>query len=475
MPTMPYFEKIYNNILCLKNKIVTKKIYNMVILFAFILITSLAAFIGVELFSVQFRYYYLLTAFVIFIIAFVSLDKNSFRKKVPKSFVIFWLIIWGTYLLNTVFISTNFLPIPVLVLFLFPILYFAVPKEKQANLFSLSTKAVSIMLCFFIISSLLIRPFIGRPYVGVFANANYVGQFLTIIFALLMPTINVGDENKWFNYILIGFCAAFTFASLSRTSWLACATVGVLWLIYQAYNCKKQDVKKLIQIILKLIISTILAFVILLLSTAAFFDISGISKLGLPQLEADAYKLLDEETDFAWQDRFSSFAYRINSNFLPDEFYELLVDGDSETDSDTDSENLSEVINSFSSNRIYSWNKYKETVGFIATPESERPYVNDTGGASSDAHNTFFEIAFHGGLLTAIGFVVLKIYLLYKSFFLAVRNKNDKEYLYSLLIVGAMVTTGIFASIYSPTNSLLGFMFYVAIIPIFNHISTVKK
>ncbi len=456
-------------------KNISQRQLNMLTIGLFILLSLMDIFVGTRLHYIEFRYLYIVSAMSILGLVFIFVDKTSFKKKVPKTAIVFWVVMFGTFLVNTIFASTSFMPVPVLTLFFFPVLYFAFPKEKQGELFELITKAVSIAFTAFIILSLIFRPFIGRPYVGVLTNPNYMGQFVIVVFALLMPTMSSNKKNKLHNYILIGFAAMFAFMSLSRTTWISCAAVGILWLIHQIVCHKKENLKALFLVVLKLVISTILALSILLVSTAVLFDnVNGLSKLNLPQLEADTFELLEPEANLTWRSRISVFIYRLNSSFLPEEFYEAFL-GPSDPDDPGDDIDMATIINDYSSDRIEIWDAYKDAVGFLALSESERPFSENMNSQLPSAHNTFFELSFIGGILTAVCFVVLKIYLLLSAFILAIKNKKDKEYLYALLIIVGVTVTGIFADVYSPAPQLIGFMFYLAIIPIFNHIAISKK
>ncbi len=423
-----------------------------------------------QLISVAYRWYYLFTLILIVALVFLYADMDAIKQKPRKIVVVLWMLPWAYFLLNTLLFSSNFLPLPILMLLFFPLLYLVFPKKDEIPFFIAVTQGVSIAFCLFIVLSLLFRPFIGRPYVGILTNANGLGRLVTIIFALLLSFIQFecsGKVKKNF-FILIGFACSFAFLSLSRTTWLSCAAVFLAFLFVNLYKSTKQKRKELLCTILHILLSTVLSIAILLGSTAMFFsNTTGLSKLNLPQLPTDAFALLDRDNYIPWNLRFSNFSFRFFGSFLPGHILYPLF---GEQLPDDQAPDAGDIINELSTDRIAIWSAYADTVGIFAKTAEERPFVEDIPVRSKNAHNTFFELAFIGGLITAVSFVLLKVYLLLQSAKLSLTQNNKKSYIYSLSIIIAVFFSGIFSSVYSPTDTLMGLMFYLSIIPIFNHL-----
>ncbi len=462
-------KKVFENVIKRRDMLVSQELRNNIVTSLIVLFCSMDILVGTQLFTIQYRWYYLFTALVIGVFIFVYARLSVFQRKIPKGIVIAWVIMWTWFLVNTVFVQTNFLPVPIISLFLFSALYFLFPKEEEKNFFDLVTKGVSVAFAMCIALSLLLNPFLGRGYTGIFTNTNYMGQFVTIIFAILLASIYKRESTKilLYTYLLLGFSITFTFFSLSRTAWVSCAIIFVVFVIASRYKSNKKSRKNLLKTVGKTVLSTLFAIAILLSSTALLFhEATGLSRIGMPQIEQDGLLPLEGKPSFTWDARAYSFSYRVLANVLPGHIVSPWYFGEpAEGEGDTD---VGEALNNFSSGRLAKWQIYSENIGVFAKPESERPYDVDGKSTIRNAHNTFFELAFIGGIITAVLFVVFKLYMLIKAFLLTMKHRENNTYIYSLLIVVAVSMTGIFASVYSPGPQFIGFAMYLAVIPVFN-------
>ncbi len=438
--------EIIRNLINYKEKKMTGNMKEKVVIISFTILFILDIAAGTKIWVIPFRWVSLCTIMIIGILALLYYNFEKDRLSVSKISILIWYTTWGFFFVSTILNSINYIPIPLVTMFVLPIFYKCFPENQIDNFFQLLTKSAIYIFTIFVICSLLFRPFIGRAYVGIFTNANYMGQFVTIILVILLANISLSDNEKpkLYKYILLGFVYSFGLLSLSRTAWLTMFVVTVVWFAVQIYIGKKAKLKRLIRISLKIVGAFIITSALIFALGFVLFDESGLSKIGLPQLEADGFELLSDENEITLKSRIMATSYRLEDN-IP-----------------TDETNIEE----YSSGRIHIWKAYIKDLSVLGKATEDRPIIDKTGKQAGNAHSTFFEVSHIGGVIAALGFIIINLWLVIKSLACCYRFNGEKKYVYTLLVSLAVIITGVFAGVYSPIGQMIGVAYFFAFLPL---------
>lgn len=370
-------------------------------------------------------------------ILFKNKEANIFSIKKILPLIVLG-IIFGVY--GLIFVVPTYILYAFIFLFQIPLFVLSIDKETLHRIFSVFAKWYILFYCIYLLGALALQPIGEGQYCGILVNPNLWGECVgtSVIIILFML-----EETKKRNYIiflyaLMGITLTNVFFSRSRTTLLA--VVAVL-IVYAIYNLKERKQ------ILKKFLCIALACVILLPTTF------GILNYMTPNTSAFIFDKLDismgnHSSNGEDNDKLG-FGSVISSS--ADRYLKGLNDNDS-----------------FSSGRTDIWKIYISKIEMVGhEPDDLVVTVYDEIEYKTNAHNTFLQVAYYGGIpafiIFAIHILMIGIFYLKKLIF---ENLDTIEFISIAFLAQAGIYM-ILSNSFGPYNAFSVIGYWFVVVPLF--------
>lgn len=185
----------------------------------------------------------------------------------PKAVMIPWLAVGLIVLISSLIVSLDYLSTAVTFLVLVPLFWLSWGNsDDKEGLLRTMTVAAYVSFGILVLTCLINPSYLEGRFRGVFANANALGQVLTVYIPLFLFAFEQA-RSRWERVLSLVFaCAAFWIICLTqtRTSFVCVAAVVVVWLIFRITQAKKNLPEKTFR-------RSMIAAIVLLLSAIISF------------------------------------------------------------------------------------------------------------------------------------------------------------------------------------------------------------
>lgn len=306
-------------------------------------------------------------------------------------------------------------------------------KYINKDIFQIILKPTELSFVIFVILSIMLAPETNLQYRGILINPNATAVFMVFVF--IVTLYGVIKCNKISILLHIGFCSisvGYIFFIESRAAEIVVIAVVFLWLIH--FNIKKKNVIKNVYRMVSVVI------------------VSALMCICVPYIH-------------------NTFSYVIYENVFDSQFTIYDLHSDRERiqlfsnheihEKDMSENRLIEKREEFTSGRMDLWKAHIEEVGILG--HSEGILLNNQ---VRTAHNTYISMAYVNGIFSGILLLFFNIGIGILSIRKYIKDKSDIN---AMLII-TIVMYGMYSvveTMYYPLTSYMVFLFYIAIIELF--------
>jgi len=351
-----------------------------------------------------------------------------------KKITVLWLALGIVQLFSGLFVSREYLPMAVIWIVLFPMLFLVWNNRKDYERLFCEV-AIAGDICFVILAGISVcgYSFNVLNYGGFLKNPNGLGQWITFAYPLILFLYSKQKKNIWKVCFMVQAALALVLciASRSRTALLAVLFMSVLFVIYRVWNMSRvaQFYKSFFCFVLCFVL---VACACLIINTFVLEEQamqSGLNDSFLTRLTANTRRFI-----FGWSERFAG------------------------------ADKADTSINSYSSGRIGIWKKTIESLNWKGHPSREHIIVDRNGNVGNNTHNMILQFAYDNGIVAGIIYVLLIACSGFKSLKKAKENIHDERsvYPYVLIIHAGYGVTCMLASINLPFLYMISFLYYLS-------------
>ena len=381
-------------------------------------------------------------AVIMFALIVFSIKEEVHAVSWNKPIAVFWFACGIFQLISAFAVSLEYLPMALIWLVLFPLLFFVWNNRKDyAVLFS--EVAVAGDICFIILAVLSVAcyPFNVLNYGGLLHNPNGLGQWVTFAYPLILFLYYRKTDIKWKLFYLVQICVAIVLcvASEGRTALFAVFFMSLMFIIFRV-QFQPKSVRYFAKRLLGFILCLILVFFLCLL---------------INQIVAE--NILH--------------SYRIDGNFTFGQQFsqacERFFVGSAERMTGSDKTEAS--VNAYSSGRIGIWKQTLRMLDWKGHSSSEHIFNRRNGDIGNNVHNVLLQFAYDNGIATVLVYVLLMMFGGIRILVQALRRKKVRSIRpYLLLIHVGYVITGLLASINLPFLYVISFLYYLSYAVLFD-------
>lgn len=359
-------------------------------------------------------------------------------KKCPKSRILYVLlsIVAVSFLsAGIVFSVLGYLAIGCSFIF-FIIIYLFFKEEVYNNLFFHFARGASISLVFCIVICIIACPMSGEAYSAFWGNTNLFANYLATMAPCILYMIEKSQNKKiyWGYLFLFGMLFSLILFSRSRTGLLSIIVVLLLWVGYKIFTCGNRKVllRRIGGVLGIMLIGVPITFGIL---SNLSYEITQITKVSITEILKKA--------DF--EETLNNTARRALKGVVDD--------------------------GSFSSGRSDIWADYLNHIEWSGHEKEER--VEQTGGRvySTNAHNTYLQVAYSAGAIAGVAFLLFMCIILWRGIKRYRRclqlGIEDTNVLFCITMVMAFFVHSGLASVYAPFTYPITLGFWYSIILLF--------
>ncbi len=331
--------------------------------------------------------------------------------------------------------------------FVFPFFYCSVNISRENNRLFLQAlwDGTLVSYVFFLIISFLITPITDDVYAAFLKNPNTLGSYLIVVFIAAVYKVNNrihnGKCNGTIKYSLIlGSIVLFSIVSLSRTTILPMILILVINILFML-ACKKNirvNKKQIVCIVVSVIIG--LAGTFLLYAKVSYLMQEKTAWGNLSSQIVKALHLNENESAMT------------NSEKLFENFQRKSMKG-------------LDGSERFTSGRTEIWKDYIKELNWLGHNKEERHIVTKYYDYTTNAHNTYLQIAYSTGIQGGIAFLVFIIMISIYSLLSLIRAFKlrvfDIEMLSTIGVIIAFGLNSLVAVGYSPFSATVVFVFWV--------------
>ncbi|MBQ0005290.1 MAG: O-antigen ligase family protein [Clostridiales bacterium] len=262
----------------------------------------------------------------------------------------------------------------------------------------------------FFILSIALYPYeiLGSGYGGVLVNANGAGQYETLVYVCLLPTLLEKGLSKYKRLcsIIVGLDLGMLFMSGSRTALLSVAMATLLMVGIHLTRREKQEVLTVVKTLVIVVAAAIL------ISLVAF----SLSKTGA----VEELNLLQEK---------------------------ISIEG--------------KTADELSTGRLSIWKEFASHIKPFGVEGETHYYVGERTTVYTTAHNTILDYMVTKGLFAGICIALFYLVSFVKSVQLAIQNRGDEYHLFATGINMAFCVTAMLASLNSMFAYPIALFYYL--------------
>ena len=394
------------------------------------------------------------------LIILFTIDRKIEAVDWNRKIIALWFFMGIIQLFSGVIVSKEYLPMAMIWLVLFPVLFIVWEDRRDFNaLFIEVAKAGNAVVLLMIFSSFLFVPISEGSYGGILKNANGIGQWVTFGFPLVIFLINRKKRNvlqKCGYYSELALMFFLLIVSRGRTAVLAVGCMCIAYLFF-LLRLKKRDFSYWIKEIGEFCICAIIVITV-------FKGINQLSAINISlKLESFSSVTVSSEEQNSLSDSNYSSEAENGGHWGKNNKIDALVGrflGKDKAEAGLDN---------LSSGRIGIWKKVLEKANWIGNPSREHIVTYRNGDVGANAHSTILQFVYDNGVLAGIVYTILVFY----GGFILLKRALDAHNLqtidvYFLIVHIGYAVTGLLTSLNLPFLYLISFLYYLTYAAIFS-------
>lgn len=401
-------------------------------------------------------------------------------KKRMRTFSIPFSLVIGTFL-TLIVVFRNTRTWPIMLLILFGLFYVQkIEEEKMSQLFHHLCNGALFAFYYFVINSLLFRPYYAynfARYPAIFASVAVWGIFLTFVFIFAYAKViinykkNSNFKNMCFSYIHLSVVIGYILLSISRTAIYSCSLIVIVTSIVMLLTSYEKKVRSILKPLVCVLAIVIVLFPVVYSATRCFPAVVNRPKIHLYE-EFDgtifAGELPNSPKYMNFKKALGDIGFRVTIGIkqeetLPEtEMTEAPPVAPLDENKQIVPENkpfVNESENEFSNGRIKIFKAYLEQLNLTG---HDVMWLKHDGKTEAHAHNTFIQSAYDHGVITGIIFIIVGAFGFVRAILYIKRKTFQNLFtVVPLIVIIGFGVVGMTEWIFHPSNPLTFALLFV--------------
>lgn len=406
------------------------------------------------------------------LIVLFTIDGTIKKVKWNKPIAIVWFTIGILQLISGIFISLEYLPMAMIWLIAFPVLFLVWNNRRDyCVLFKEVAVAGNICFVFMSILSVAFYPMNAVRYGGFLNNPNGIGQWAIFAFPLIVFLLCQEEKSqikKWFYFAELALIALLCFAAKGRTAILAVGLMTVVFTIQQLL-LKKNKLFFYLKQSWKFLLCAVLVWAVCLTVNLipqaienARPDIPIVDQTpgGVFNPDDPTFGQNPDDPTQPNQTPASPAAPKTGIGAMINNVVNRILGADKTGTS----------LNDYSSGRIGIWIESLEVMNYLGHSSREHIVTDRNGDVGNNIHNTFLQWCYNNGIIAGLLFVVMMTLSMLSLLKRSSRKENRGGIHDHMLIIHAgFACTSLFTSLNLPFLYLIEFLYYLSYAIVFDN------
>lgn len=399
------------------------------------------------------------------LIILFTVNGTVHRVKWNKPIAAMWFGMGLLQLASGCFVSMEYLPMALIWLVAFPVLFFVWNNRKDyITLFKEIALAGNACFLFLGITSILFYPMNVHQYGGFVNNPNGMGQWVTFAFPLIvfLHYQEKGSQiKKWLYRAELALVLLLCFVSKGRTALIAVGMMLLVLVVLRLVSSKNKFTYYAKQGVKFLLCAALVWVVCMTVNLVPQMLVNAPPGTNMPP---EIPTINQENPNFTGtptinQENPSPSRPQSGIGGLLSDFIDRILGTDKSGNS----------LNDYSSGRIGIWIGALKSANALGHPSSEHIITDRNGDIGNNVHNTLLQWCYNNGLFASLLFAIIAVWSMLVFLKRSLRKGNlFGIHSYMLIIQLGFACTAMFASLNLPFLYLIEFLYYISFAILFD-------